>query len=293
MRALAAALVNNGITAAALPSIRTSIARRMMNNVASEMNRKKLDGKVAVVTASTAGIGFAIAKRLGQDGARVVICSRKQANVDAALEVLKAERLGLEVMGVTCHVSQKEDRQKLLTKTQEHFGGIDILVNNAGTNPQYGDMLESTTEDNWDKIFDTNVKSAFFLTQETVPYMKNRGGGSVIFVASITAFNPMEWIPVYSVSKTSLVGMTKALAPSCAKRNVRVNCIAPGIIKTKFSKMLWENEDLGKTVLTSMPIKRFGDVDDCSGVVSFLASQDAAYITGETIVIAGGMPSRL
>ncbi|KAI8519737.1 Dehydrogenase/reductase SDR member 2, mitochondrial [Branchiostoma belcheri] len=283
----------------------------------------KLAGKVAVVTASTDGIGLAIARRLGQDGAKVVISSRKEKNVQRALQELQGENL--DVTGMVCHVGKAEDRTNLIQHMKgphkyyllgalpgpqmkgackyylyskdlilavDKYGGLDILVSNAAANPAFGPMLD-TTETAWDKIFDTNVKAAFFLAKEAVPHMEKRGAGSVVFVSSIGGYVPFELLGPYSVSKTALLGLVKAMAPQCGRLNIRVNGIAPGIIQTRFSEAIWKNEGPLKEQLLQIPLSRLGQPEDCSGPVSFLCSDDAAYITGETIVMSGGMVSRL
>ncbi|XP_013417740.1 dehydrogenase/reductase SDR family member 4 isoform X2 [Lingula anatina] len=251
---------------------------------------KKLSGKVAIVTASTEGIGFSIAKRLAQDGAHVVISSRKQKNVDNALDLLKKD--GFSVSGMVCHVGKKEDREKLISETVQRQGGVDILVNNAAVNPTFGTLLQ-TPEEAWDKIFDVNVKAAFLLCKAVVPIMEQRGGGHIVMVSSIGGYNPFELIAAYSVSKTALLGLTKALAKECAPMNIRVNGIAPGVIKTKFSEALWKNPMVAEKAMEPIPLKRFGEPDEMAGAVSFLVSQDSSYIVGETIVLTGGTPSRL
>jgi len=165
------------------------------------MSSRSLDGRVAIVTASTDGIGFSIAERLAQDGAKVVISSRKQKNVDSAVKQL--EQKGLLVTGMVCHVAKEEDREKLIEETVNKFGGIDILISNAAVNPVFGPVL-SCPEDAWDKIFDINVKAAFLLAKSTVPHMEKRGKGSIIFVSSIAGFQPIsvsypQVLPISSV----------------------------------------------------------------------------------------------
>ncbi|XP_053402150.1 dehydrogenase/reductase SDR family member 4-like isoform X1 [Mercenaria mercenaria] len=251
----------------------------------------KLTGKVAIVTASSYGIGLSIAERLAEDGAKVMISSRKQQNVDKALQTLKNK--GLTVSGVVCHVAKKEHRQKLIEQTVNEYGGIDLLVSNAAVNPIFGPMLNST-EDAWDKIFEVNVKSTFFLIKEIVPYMEKRGGGSMVIVSSASGYIPIvgsKFTGAYSTSKTALFGMAKAVARQLARMNIRVNCIAPGLIKTKFSEILAEHE--GEEIIKVMPLKRFGEPSECAGIVSFLLSADASYITGETVGVTGGISSRL
>lgn len=247
---------------------------------------------MAVVTASTDGIGLAIAERLGQEGAHVIISSRKQANVDSALQQLKQQRLSVE--GMVCHAGKKEDRQHLLHKADELFGGIDILVSNAGANPAFGPLFD-TSEEAWDKIFDVNVKAAFFLCKEAIPYMEKRGGGSIILVSSILGYNNIQPMGAYAVSKTALFGLCKVMAKPCAEKNIRVNVIAPGLIKTRFSEVLWKelNKYPGAEVVFGISQQRLGTPEECAGAAAFLSSDDASYITGETIVMAGGMLSRL
>ncbi|XP_046396518.1 dehydrogenase/reductase SDR family member 4 [Ischnura elegans] len=250
----------------------------------------RLKGKVAVVTASTDGIGFAIAKRLADEGASVVVSSRKEKNVQEAVKKLSQE--GLSVDGVVCHVSKAEDRARLFNKAVDKFGGIDILVSNAAVNPTTGPVLE-IDESSWDKIFDVNVKAAYLLSKEALPFIRKRGGGSIIYVSSIAGFQPFNLLGAYSVSKTALFGLTKAASQDLAPENIRVNCIAPGVVKTKFSSALHESEDAREIALRNIPMNRLAMPHEMGGVAAFLCSDDASYITGETIVVSGGMPSRL
>jgi len=257
----------------------------------SRVMSKRLEGKVAIVTASSQGIGLGIAKKLVSDGAKVMISSRKASNVEEALKSFTDEEIK-NIHGISCHVGNHEDREKLIEETLRQFGAIDILVSNAGTNPHFGPMLECS-EDAWDKIFDVNVKSSFLLAKSVVPHMETQGAGSIVFISSIGGFHPIPMIMPYSVSKTALLGLTKALSFELGPENIRVNCIAPGIIDTKFSGALTSNEFIAEKALENAHIKRFGQPEDIGGIVSFLCSSDAAYITGENIVVGGGMPSRL
>ncbi|XP_075425206.1 dehydrogenase/reductase SDR family member 4-like [Ascaphus truei] len=250
----------------------------------------KLHGKVALVTASTEGIGLAVAQRLAQDGAHVLLSSRKQQNVDRA--VAQLQQLGLSVTGTVCHVGSREHRERLIETAVQRYGGIDILVSNAAVNPFAGNILDST-EDVWDKILDINVKSTFLLVKGVVPEMQKRGGGSIVIVSSVAGFTPFPSLGPYSVSKTALLGLTKALAPELSPLNIRVNCLAPGLIRTKFSSSLWQNEAVLEHLKLSLGISRIGEPEDCAGAVSFLCSPDASYITGETVVVSGGGHSRL
>ncbi|XP_054433817.1 dehydrogenase/reductase SDR family member 4-like [Pteronotus mesoamericanus] len=249
-----------------------------------------LANKVALVTASTNGIGFAIARRLAQDGAHVVVSSRKQQNVDKAVAALQGE--GLSVTGTVCHVGKAEDRERLVATAVKLHGGIDILVSNAAVNPFFGNLID-VTEEVWDKILDINVKATALITKAVVPEMEKRGGGSVVIVASIGAYTPLPGLGPYNVSKTALLGLTKSLAVELNQMNIRVNCLAPGIIKTNFSQMLWMDKEREKNTKEFLRVRRIGQPEDCAGIVSFLCSEDASYITGETVVVAGGALSHL
>lgn len=252
--------------------------------------RGPLANKVALVTASTDGIGFAIARRLAQDGAHVVVSSRKQQNVDRAVAVLQEE--GLSVTGTVCHVGKAEDRERLVAMAVNLHGGIDILVSNAAVSPLFGNMMDAT-EEIWDKVLDINVKAPALIIKAVVPEMEKRGGGSVVLVSSLGAYTPLFGLGPYNVSKTALLGLTKNLASELAPRNIRVNCLAPGLIKTSFSQVLWMDKEREKNMKNIMRISRLGEPKECAGIVSFLCSEDASYITGETVVVGGGASSRL
>ncbi|MBZ3881321.1 Dehydrogenase/reductase SDR family member 4 [Sciurus carolinensis] len=252
--------------------------------------RNPLENKVALVTASTDGIGFAIARRLAQDGAHVVISSRKQQNVDKAVNILQGE--GLSVTGTVCHVGKAEDRERLVAMAVKLHGGIDILVSNAAVNPFFGNLLDAT-EEVWDKVLSVNVKAAALLIKTVVPEMEKRRGGSVVIVSSIGAFSPFPGLGPYCVSKIALLGLSKNLAIELAPKNIRVNCLAPGLIRTNFSRMLWKDKATEDSMKKSMHIRRLGEPEECAGIVAFMCSEDASYITGETVVVGGGTPSRL
>ncbi|XP_033925855.1 dehydrogenase/reductase SDR family member 4-like isoform X2 [Melopsittacus undulatus] len=233
-----------------------------------------LMGKVAAVTAATDGIGLAVAAALGGAGAHVVLSSRRADHVDAAVGRLRA--LGLEhVTGCVCHVGRARDRQALVQKALDTYGGIDILVSNAATNPVMGNTLDAE-EEAWEKIFQVNVTAAAMLIRLVVPHMEKRGGGSIVLVSSLAGYMPF---PV--------------LGPELLPHRIRINGVAPGLIQTRFSRALWEDESVRTRVMSSMGIDRMGTPDDVAGVVTFLCSPAAAYVTGETLVVAGGAPSRL
>ncbi|XP_041028399.1 tropinone reductase-like 3 [Juglans microcarpa x Juglans regia] len=247
---------------------------------------KRFDGKVAIVTASTQGIGFGIAERLGLEGGSVVVSSRKQKNVDEAVEKLKAQ--GIDAFGVVCHVSNAQQRKNLIDKTVQKYGKIDVVVSNAAANPSVDTILQ-TQESVLDKLWDINVKSSILVLKDAAPHMQK--GSSVVIISSITAFQPPTSMAMYGVTKTALLGLTKALAAEMAP-DTRVNCIAPGFVPTYFAASLLENE-VRKEIEAKTLLNRLGTTQDMAAAAAFLLSDDAAYITGETLVVGGGMPSRL
>ncbi|KAK9089772.1 hypothetical protein Scep_028854 [Stephania cephalantha] len=256
---------------------------------------KRFEGKVAVVTASTQGIGFSIAERLGLEGASVVISSRRQKNVDEAAEALRKK--GIEVLGLVCHVLNAEQRKNLIEKTVEKYGKIDVLVSNAAVNPSVSTILE-TKESVLDKLWEINVKAAILLLKDAAPHLKK--GGSIVLISSIAGYQPDSGLAMYGVTKTALLGLTKALAAEMAPE-IRVNCVAPGFVPTHFSDFLTSNESIVSAsqannkngLLERTLLKRLGTTNDMAAATAFLASDDASYVTGETIIVSGGMQSRL
>jgi len=248
---------------------------------------KRFNGKVAVVTASTQGIGFAIAERLGLEGASVVVSSRKKKNVEEAVEKLRAK--GINVLGVACHVSSREQRRDLIQKTVDKYGRIDILVSNAAANPTV-DPIVLVPEPALDKIWEINVKATILLVQDAAAHLSQES--SITIISSITAYSPEATMAMYGVTKTALLGLTKALAAEMAP-NTRVNTVAPGFVPTNFADFLVRNEDIKNSIEERTLLGRLGKTTDMASAVAFLASSDASYITGETLVVAGGLPSRL
>lgn len=271
-------------------------AFRASHSSTGAAKKGKLSDRVAIITGSTDGIGFAVAKRMAEDGAKVVISSRKQNNVDRALGELKDE-FPNQVAGVVCHVGKEEDQQKLVDYALDQFGSIDILVSNVAVNPYFGTILDMQ-ESQWDKIFEVNVKAPFMLTKKVVPHMlknSNKPGdnGAIVYISSIAAYSGMAGLGAYSISKTALLGLCKNMSSELAPEGVRVNLVAPGVIKTKFSNVLWENENDNEYFKSLTHLKRLGESHELGGIVSFLCSPDASYITGENFVVAGGFHCNL
>lgn len=217
------------------------------------------------------------------------ISSRKEANVKKAIDTLRSE--GLDVDGCVCHVGKKEDRSRLFDMVQDKHGGLDFLVSNAAVNPSFGPTID-TPEEAWDKIFEINVKASFLLTREALPLIERRGGGSIVYISSVGGYQGFHGIGAYSISKTALLGLTKVLATELAP-SIRVNCICPGVIRTNFSKAMTDIEGGEELIKSITPMRRIGKPDEIAGAAAFLCSDDSSYMTGESIVIAGGFFTRL
>lgn len=244
-----------------------------------------LEGKVAIITGASKGIGKSIARALAEQGAKVVISSRKQDAVDEVAESFKKE--GLEAVGIACHVGDAEQRTQLIEKTVATYGGVDILINNAAINPVFGQLTDANAVV-FDKIMDVNVKACFILANLCQPIMKKRGGGSVINIASVEGLKPSMGLGLYSVSKAALIMLTKTQAKEWGRANIRSNAICPGLIQTKFSSALWKNEALLKQVETHLPMGRMAQADEMAGLALFLASDAASYCTGGVYTADGG-----
>lgn len=244
-----------------------------------------LSGKVAVITGSSRGIGRSIAEVYARNGAKVVISSRKTEPCNAVAEAIRAE--GHEAIAIPCHIGRKEDLQALVDKTMETWGRVDILVCNAATNPVYGPMSE-ISEEAFDKIMATNVKSTWQLCNMVLPQMAERRDGSVILLSSIAGLRGSLTIGTYGMSKAAEAGLARNLALEWGPSNIRVNAIAPGLVKTDFAKALWEDPERLQRVESRTPLRRIGEPEDIAGVALFLGSRAGAYVTGQTIVADGG-----
>jgi NAD(P)-dependent dehydrogenase (short-subunit alcohol dehydrogenase family) len=245
-----------------------------------------LDGKTAIVTGSSRGIGRAIAEALAAFGARVVISSRKQPACEDVAAAIRAG--GGKAAAIACHVGDKAQLEALVVQTRGLFGGIDILVNNVGVNPVLGPLAE-LDDAAFDRVIASNVKSALWLSNLVLPEMAARKDGALIFLSSIAALRASPGIGAYGIAKAAVLQLTRGLAREWGAHNIRVNAIAPGLIKTDFARALWDDEELAQCRIAETPLGRLGLPDDIAGTAVLLASRAGSFITGQTIVIDGGV----
>jgi len=250
-----------------------------------DFSKISLEGKVALVTGGSRGIGRASALALAGAGASVVISSRTQADLDKVADEIRAK--GRSSLAVAAHSGKIEDSKNLVDKTMAEFGRIDILMNNSATQPYYGPMMDAE-EWAWDKTMDVNLKGQFFLSTMVAKIMKQQGGGSIINISSLYGILPLD-LGIYCASKAGLIMLTKCMAKEWGQYKIRVNTICPGVIKTKLSEQRWKEEEVGKEAANDCALLRLGEPDDIAGAVVFLASDFSSYITGESIIIDGGL----
>jgi Dehydrogenases with different specificities (related to short-chain alcohol dehydrogenases) len=247
-----------------------------------------LTGKVAVITGSSKGIGLAIAERLAEHGAKVVISSRKPGPCDEVAQAINARYGEGRAMAIPANIASKDDLQRLVDETNAAWGQIDIVVCNAATNPYAGPMA-GISDEQFEKILQNNVISNHWLIQMVAPQMLARKDGSIIIVSSIGGLRGNSLIGAYNISKAADMQLARNLAVEWGPKNVRVNCIAPGLVQTDFAKYLWENPDLLKQVTEPAPLKRIGQPDEIAGAAVYLASPASSYMTGQTLVVDGGI----
>ncbi len=246
----------------------------------------ELNGKVAIVTGGSRGIGRSIALALAEHGASVVVTARKAPDIESVVQEIESS--GGQALGVEGNVRDTAGLEAIVQKTVGRFGRIDILVNNAGTNPVFGDILD-LEERAWDTVMNTNVKAPWLLCKLVAKQMKEQGqGGAIINVSSSGGTRSSRGLGSYSVSKAALIMLTRVLAAELGRFNIRVNAIAPGIIKTEFSRALWDNPEILGPAMRTTPLGRVAEADETAGTVVFLASDAASYISGQTIVQDGG-----
>jgi NAD(P)-dependent dehydrogenase (short-subunit alcohol dehydrogenase family) len=246
-----------------------------------------LTGKVAIVTGSSRGIGLAIAAALAEHGAKVVISSRKQDACDEVAHAINAQHGDERAIAVAANISSKDDLQKLVNETRNAFGRIDVLVCNAASNPYYGPMA-GISDDQFRKILENNVIANHWLIAMVAPEMLECEEGSIIIVSSIGGLTSSTMIGAYNISKAADFQLARNLAAEFGPKKVRVNCIAPGLVKTDFARALWENPDTLKAVTRSTPLRRIGEPHEIAGAAVYLASPASTFMTGQTMIVDGG-----
>ncbi len=246
-----------------------------------------LTGKTAIVTGSSRGIGRAIAERMAEHGARVVISSRKAAPCNEVAEAINAKYGVGRAIAIPANISSKEELQRLVDETRKAFGGIDILVCNAAANPYYGPLAD-ISDDAFRKILENNIIANNWLISMVVPEMRARKDGSVMIVSSIGGLRGSAVIGAYCISKAADMQLARNLAVEYGADNVRVNCIAPGLIRTDFAKALWDDPETLKRSTAGAALKRIGEPDEIAGCAVFLASKAGSFVTGQNFVVDGG-----
>ena len=245
-----------------------------------------LTGQVAVITGSSRGIGRSAGEIMASLGAKVVISSRKADACEAVAAAIKKN--GGEAIIIPCNISRKEEVEALVKGTLAQWGRIDTLVCNAAVNPYFG-PLANIPDEAFDKIMSSNIKSNLWLCNLAIPSMAGKGGGSVVIVSSIGGLRGSAMLGAYGISKAADFQLARSLAVEWGPKNVRVNCVAPGLVKTDFARALWEDEKNLEPRLATTPLRRIGEPDEIGGIVAFLASRSASFITGTVIVADGGV----
>jgi len=246
-----------------------------------------LKGKSAIITGSSRGIGRAIAEAMADQGARVVISSRKPGPCEEVAADINKKHGDGTAIAIPANISSKEDLQAMVDETNKSFGKIDIVVCNAASNPYYGPMA-GISDDAFTKILQNNIISNHWLIQMCAPQMRERKDGAIIIVSSIGGLRASPVIGAYNISKAADFQLARNLAAEFGADNIRVNCIAPGLIKTDFAKALWDNPETLKRALTGTPLKRIGEPEEIAGAAVYLASKAGAYMTGQMLVVDGG-----
>jgi NAD(P)-dependent dehydrogenase (short-subunit alcohol dehydrogenase family) len=244
-----------------------------------------LSNKVAVITGSSRGIGRAIAERMAEHGAKVVVSSRKLDACDEVVAAITAK--GGTAFAHPCNISRKEELQGLVNTAIAKWGGIDVLVCNAAVNPYFGPSIDMPDEA-YDKVMNSNVRSNFWLCNMALPHMAQRGGGSIIIVSSIAGLIGSPTLGVYGISKAADMALARNICTEWGPKNIRANCIAPGLVRTDFARALWENKETYEKTVRVYPLRRIGEPGEIAGAAVFLAGPSGSFMTGQTIVIDGG-----
>ena len=244
-----------------------------------------LTGKIAMVTGASRGIGESIAKLLAEQGAHVIVSSRKVDDCQKVADAIVAE--GGSAEALACHVGDLDQIAEAFAYLRNQHGKLDILVNNAAANPYFGHILD-TDIGAYNKTVDVNIRGYFFMSVEAGKLMREQGGGSIVNTASINGLQPGHMQGIYSITKAAVINMTKAFAKECAGLNIRVNALLPGLTKTKFAGALFTNDSMYKAAMQMIPMRRHAEPDEMAGTVLYLVSDAASYTTGECIVVDGG-----
>ena len=251
----------------------------------STPNDLDLTGRRAIITGASRGIGAAIAERFARHGAKVALVSRKPAGLEETSERLRA--LGAETLVVPANMGRPDEIAGIVPAVVDAFGGVDIVVNNAASNPVFGPLVD-INEQAWDKIMGTNVKGPFLLSSACAKEMKKAGGGCIINIASTGGIEPSPMLGAYSVSKAAVIMLTKALARELGRDGIRVNCIAPGLVETRFADVLVNTPEIHDAYIERAALRRHGQPEEIAGAAHYLASESSAYMTGQVMVIDGG-----
>ena len=246
-----------------------------------------LNGKIAVLTGASKGMGLAMATALAEHGAKVVISARNQYKLDAAAETINQICEKDAAIPIAANAGHRAALEHLVEQAHSRAGSIDIVIGNAGVNPYFGPTSE-IPDPAYEKTMTTNVQSNLWLSQLTLPDMVSKGAGSVIFTASVAALKPTEQLGTYGMSKLALIGLMRNLAQEFGPKGVRFNAICPGLIKTDFARELWENPNVEERVQQQIPLRRLGDAEDLKGLAVFLASDASRYMTGQALTVCGG-----
>jgi NAD(P)-dependent dehydrogenase (short-subunit alcohol dehydrogenase family) len=249
------------------------------------MTEFSLEGKAAVITGGAGGIGRAIAQRFVQAGAKVVVSDRKLEDVQVVADELRSA--GGEALPLQAHVGSSDAMTEMARQTVETFGRIDVLVNNAGTNPYFGPLL-GADESQVEKTLDVNLKGVFRGCKAVAPQMEKQGGGKIINIASVAGLRPGTGMGIYSISKAAVIMLTQVLAVELGPANIQVNAIAPGVIKTRFSRVVWQTPEVAEAALRTLPAGRFGETEDVANLALYLASPASDFVTGAVFVVDGG-----
>ena len=248
------------------------------------MKEFSLEGRIAVITGASRGIGLAVAQKLAKYGAQCILVSRKADNLETAAAGIRKE--GYKAEAMACHTGYPDQIKAMYEKIKQTYGSVDILVNNAAANPHFGEMI-TADEGVWDKTLDVNLKGPFFMIKYAVPLMKNKG--AIVNVSSVNAIKPALFQGVYSATKAALLNMTLALARELAPKGIRVNALLPGLTDTQFASAIISSEEICKYAVDQIPLGRYAKPEEMAGAVLYLVSDAASFTTGASLICDGGM----